>query len=520
MLTNISRSLKDLLGESYCKSISECVVLLHGLDREKVKELISKKVDFYSDEFKKHQDELVDNVGKQIVPAFENDSLGAPTVSFEKASNLKASPIGASGVFRIGEDGRLYLVSKSEHYHTSLGHHFGGYKLIDYARELGIPNATHNNTRGYITRTAEREIIRCINGIEKGNEKKLLSILKSKKPKVLNRVTNLETGSLAVEAGIKMLLGRFYKLDTANVTPIYSGRTPVFLVIADNGDGFGANYHGTTITAQTMRGMWPEFYKACESKGIYKIVSVKKNDISDFEAKMKKYNKGKYKTAGFLHEIVLMNYGGIRLTEDYLQQAYKICGQYDTPTLADEIQSCMWYKGIFLFKQYGLKPDIVILGKGFSGGEYPASKVVSTYEMDCLSQFGALVTNGQEELASLSYLITMEFVQANGDAIQRSGDYLENNFYGLKKEFPELIDKIEGRGHLISIHFKSMNAAKDFSSRFNSSCIDISVQTYKLNCPPAALLKLPVTTTIKTMDYLCNKTRSVIREILNEGSGG
>lgn len=517
MLTNISRSLKDLLGEGYCKSIAECAVLLHGLDKVRAEELVSKKVDFYSDGFKKHQDELIDNVGKTIVAAFDNDNWGAPTDSFKKASNLKASPIGVEGVYRIGEDGRLYIVSKSEHYHTSLGHHFGGYKLIDYARELGIPNATHNNTRGYITRIAEREIIRCINGIEKGNEKKLLSILKSKKPKVLNRVINLETGSLAVEAGIKMLLARFYKLETVNETPKYSGKTPVFFVMADNEDGFGANYHGTTIMAQVMRGMWPDFYKACEKKGVYRIISVRMNDISDFEAKIKKYNKGKYKTAGFLHEIILMNYGGIRLTEEYLQQAYKLCEQYDTPTLADEIQSCMWYKGMFLFKQYGLKPDIVILGKGFPGGEYPASKVISTYEMDSLSQFGALVTNGQEELASLAYLITMEFVQSNGEVIQKSGEYFENIFKELGNEFPGLIEKIEGQGHMIAIHFKSLDVVKDFSRRFNNLCVDISVQTYKTNCTHAALLKMPLIATIKIMDYLCDKTRSTFRDMLQEG---
>lgn len=61
---------------------------------------------------------------------------------------------------RVGEDGKLYLIGKSEHYHASLGHRFNGYRLIDNARKLGIVNATHNNTRGYITRLMEREVIR------------------------------------------------------------------------------------------------------------------------------------------------------------------------------------------------------------------------------------------------------------------------------------------------------------------------------------------------------------------------
>jgi acetylornithine/succinyldiaminopimelate/putrescine aminotransferase len=502
MLSNISRSLTDILGEDYCRSAAECAVLLNGIRPDKADELISRKVDYFSQNCVQSQNELLHKVGRQVVPPFKNNNSGAPTISYKNAANLNAAPIGAGGMYRIGEDGKLYLISKSEHYHTPLGHHFGGYKLINFARELGIPNATHNNTRGYITRCAEREIIRCINGIAKNDDAKLEKVLQSEEPGVLNRIINLETGSLAVEAGIKMMLARFYKLAKVFDKPKYSGKVPVFFVMADNEGGSSANYHGTTIIAQTLRELWPEFYSACEEKGVYKIVSVQKNEISDFECKIKQYNRGVYKTAGFLHEIIMMNYGGIRLKEEFLQKAYALCVQYDTPTLADEIQSCMWYKGMFLHRLYGLKPDIVILGKGFPGGEYPASKVITTHEMDSLNQFGALVTNGQEELASLAYLITMEFVSENGDDIEKSGRYFEGIFNGLKAKYPQILEKIEGQGHLIGVHFKSLAIAKEFVKRFHDTCIDMSVQTYKEDCPPAGLFKLPLIATNETMDYI------------------
>jgi hypothetical protein len=35
------------------------------------------------------------------------------------------------GYYRVGEDGRLYLMTKSEHYHAPLGHAFPGYTLIE-----------------------------------------------------------------------------------------------------------------------------------------------------------------------------------------------------------------------------------------------------------------------------------------------------------------------------------------------------------------------------------------------------
>ena len=491
MLKNISRSLEDMLGKSYMDAVQETAVALLGLDPAEAKALATDKVDFYPDCFAARADAMAAKVGQQVVNPFVNDLVGAPTESFKKATHVNASPIGGMGTVRVGQDGRAYIAAKSEHYHIPLGHNFPGYKLITKGRQLGILNATHNNTRGYITRRMEEQIVMDANGItERGAE--LDAVIASKEPKVLNRLISLETGSLAVEAALKMMLTRFYRLDKTFGESKYAGKTPVFLIMQDNDGGPEANYHGTTIFAQTLRGMWPEFRTVCENAGLYKVVPVKPNDLADFEAKIKMYNEGNYKTAGFMHEIILMNYGGIRLTKEFLQGAYALAAQYDTPTLSDEIQSCMWYKGMFLFREYGLKPDFVIIGKGFPGGEYPASKVITTYEMDSLNQFGALVTNGQEELASLAYLLTMEYVRENGAEIEAMGNLIETELNKLAAKYPAQIDKIEGLAHLAAIHFKTVDAAAAFAKVVNGMCIDVSAQLYKANCPPAVLLKLPL----------------------------
>lgn len=512
MFKNIKRSLKDLLGEQYMEAVKSVAVQINGMDEEEADFLINEQVEFLPDNYIARMHDMAKKTGEKVVAGFEDSMEGAPTESFRKATHINAAPIGGVGCTRIGQDGLAYLIAKSEHYHTSLGHNFPGYKLITNARKLGILNATHNNTRGYITRLAERRIIATANGCTNDNE--LDAILASKEPGVLNRIINLETGSLAVEAGIKMMLSRFYRLDGSFDAPVYDGKIPVFLVMEDNKEGFTANYHGTTIFAQTLRGMWPEFYKKCVENDLYKVVSVKKNDIADFAEKIKKYNQGKYKTAGFLHEIILMNYSGIRLTVEFLQEAYKLCHENDTFTLCDEIQSCMWYEGMFLFRQYGLKSDFVVIGKGFPGGEYPASKIITTYETDSLNQFGALVTNGQEELASLAYLITMEFVGENGKEITRMGEKIENSIDALAKKFPELIDKADGLGHLAAIHFRSVEKAAEFTKLINNKCVDISAQLYKADCPPGALIKPPLITDEVVLDVMVSKIEECMIELM------
>jgi len=94
-------------------------------------------------------------------------------------------------------------------------------------------------------------------------------VLDSREPHTLNRVINLETGSLAVEAALKMMLGRFYRLHHHFPLPPYHGRVPVFLVMADHEGGRQANYHGTTLLTQTMRGMWPELYAALDREDLF-----------------------------------------------------------------------------------------------------------------------------------------------------------------------------------------------------------------------------------------------------------
>ena len=502
MFVNVKMSLADLLGKKYTDRLCAANAALGVMTKEEALAIAEEKIDFFPEATQERNSRLLSLVGKQIVEPLGESTDGAPTDSFRKAENKDAAPIGANGNYRVGEDGKLYFIGKSEHYHASLGHSFPGYKLIDRARALGIPNATHNNTRGYITRLCEERMVASANGIDWADEEAIAKVVSSTEHKVLNRVINLETGSLAAEAGFKMMLARFYKLSPEFPAPKYEGKTPVFFVLGDYAGGIAANYHGTTTLIQTFRGLWADLRDKAEAAELYKVVPVSINDVADFEEKIKLYNQGNYKTAGFMHEIVLMNYGGIRLTEEFLKRAYELCEEYDTPTMVDEIQSCMWYDGMFQFRLYGLKPDFVIIGKGFPGGEYPASKVITTAEYDNLNQFGALVTNGQEELASLAYLVTMTFALANREKIAEIGAYFEKRLGELCKKYPEKLTKVEGAGHLAALHCKDIDSAKAFMNALHDNCIDASAQIYKQNCLPAVLFKPSLITDKDALDLI------------------
>jgi acetylornithine/succinyldiaminopimelate/putrescine aminotransferase len=510
MFKNQKLSLEDILGKGYIEAVASANEALGEMTAGEVRAIGEEKVDFYPEAKQKKSDEMLCKVGTQMFPAWENGERGAGTNAYMEAAHDNMAPVVGFTNYRIGEDGKLYLIGKSEHYHVPLGHRFSGYRLIENAKHIGVTNATHNNTRGYIVRLAEKRIIQSANGIAWDDEEATAKVLSSKEPKVLNRIINLETGSLSCEAALKMMLARFFRLDPTFPAPKYSGKIPVFFVMGDYKGGLEGNYHGTTVLTQTLRGLWPEFLAHAEDRELYRVVPIIPNDAADFAAKMAKYNEGDYKTAGFLHEIVMMNYGGVLLTEDFLHGAYKLCKETDTPVMCDEIQSCMWYKGMFLFRQYGLHPDFVIIGKGFPGGEYPASKCITTAEMDTLNQFGALVTNGQEELASLAYLVTMNFMYENGDEVDRLGKRFEDGLREIAGRHPDVVIGVEGRGHLAALHFASVKAAAAFAGKMVDRCIDASAQIYKANCVPAMLMKPPVISSDATVDYILSVFESII----------
>ena len=511
----VKESLRTMLGHDYIERVLTAASYFEPWRMAELKAVAEELVDFHPSAMQKHADELLHSVGAVVCPSLAESSSGAPTDAFRKAQNIKASPLVGYSFLRIGEDGKLYLISKSEHYHASLGHAFPGYKLIENARKLGIANITHNNTRGHIQRLLERELIRIVNSIETGSkaEKLVDQAISSKDPHVLNRVINLETGSIACEAALKMMLARFYSHEANGNDPEFAGKIPVILVMADNNDGLQANYHGTNILNQMLRGMWPSMYAKLEAAGAMVVKAVKINDIAHFRKTVETWDSGKYKIAGFFHEIILMNYGAIKLGEEYLLEAYRVCDAHDIPVCCDEIQSCIWYPGLFLFSEYGLKPDFVTLGKGFPGGQYPASKVITTAAMDNLSQFGALVTNGQEELAAISYLVTMRYALANEEPTRKVGDHFEAALRKAAGRHPALINKVEGFRLLSSLYFHDPEKAIAFVRILNKECIDISAHTYKANCEPSALLKLPLTATPALADFLVGRVEAALAEL-------
>jgi len=498
----VKHSLKSLLGCRYSEAVAEAQAKLTGRRFASIMRIAEKDVDFFPQAAQRRLVKMLGRVGKSFSSELKRTREGASTKAFAVATKRSLAPLAGWGYYRVGEDGRLNLMAKSEHYHAPLGHGFGGYRLIEHARSMGIPNATHNNTRGYIVRMVEQELVRTANGIAAGDAAGLSRVLKSRSASALNRVVNLQTGSLAAETAIKIMLGRFYKIGPDVPEPKYHGRRPVIIVIGDDDAEVTGNYHGTTIFTQMLRGMWPGVCSALDGAGAIKVVAVRPNKIDDVRRLFARYEKGKWKIAGFCHELVMMNYGARMLEKSYIRSCHRLCRDHDVPTFVDEIQSCLWSDELYMFREYGLSPSLVAIGKGFSGGEYAASRILLNGRLDLLPQFGSLVTNGQEELSALAYLVTMAWARRNRTVTRSVGEYYQSRLEDLVRAHRGVLETAEGCRHLSGLRFQDLSVAKRFVKLLVERGIDISVQTYKTGCSPTALTKLPLVAGYEVVDFV------------------
>ena len=117
--------------------------------------------------------------------------------------------------------------------------------------------------------------------------------------------------------------------------------------------------------------------------------------------------------------------------------------------------------------------------------------------------FGALVTNGQEEIASLANLITIRFAEENADYTREIGAQWQTALAEVAKRHSALVCDVEGQGLLSALVFKETEKAVAFCKILsNEHCIDVSAQTYKADCPPAALMKPPLITSMKAVGII------------------
>jgi len=206
-------------------------------------------------------------------------------------------------------------------------------------------------------------------------------------PENLTKVFFTDSGSVAVEAALKMALQYWYNKSQPNKHK--------FVTIL-------GGYHGDTFGAMSVcdpdNGMHHLFSSVLPKHYFVKSPSMGPMDdaLQDLESTLKQHSSS---IAAMILEPVVQGAGGMRLyNPQYLTKAKALCEQHDVLFILDEIATGFGRTGeLFALEYVEVEPDILCLGKALTGGYMSLAATLTT---DKISQGVGTLMHGPTFMAN------------------------------------------------------------------------------------------------------------------------
>lgn len=191
------------------------------------------------------------------------------------------------------------------------------------------------------------------------------------------------------------------------------------------------------------------------------FVQVPFNDLEAMESALRHGD-----AAGVIIETIPATYGFPLPDSGYLSQVKKLCEQYGTLYIADEVQTGLLRTGkMWGIEHYGVEPDILVTSKGFSGGIYPmACTVVSETAGAWMNEdgFAHISTFGGSELGCVVALKVMDILQR--DEVRQNvafvAEYLRQGLETIRSRHADLFVEIRQLGVVMGLVFDHPEGAK------------------------------------------------------------
>jgi 4-aminobutyrate aminotransferase-like enzyme len=156
--------------------------------------------------------------------------------------------------------------------------------------------------------------------------------------------------------------------------------------------------------------------------------------------------------AGIILEPIQSSGGQFPFPKNYLQKTREICDEFDALLIYDEIQTFCRTGRWFAANYFGVEPDIISFGKGVGAGVPIAGILIHDRLKPFDDVMDDLHTFQNNHIGFAAALKTIEIIERDKllDNAVRMGQYLQDEFYKLQKEFPEIGD-IRGVGLAIGV---------------------------------------------------------------------
>lgn len=222
------------------------------------------------------------------------------------------------------------------------------------------------------------------------------------------------------------------------------------------------NFHGRTFGAISMstdpdsrKGFGPFLDRVGP---FAEDIKIRYNHIEDVERALELYGN---ETAAVLLEPIQGEAGIVVPSADYFQRVSELCKKHNVLLIIDEIQTGLGRTGKMLcHEHYGIRPDIVTLGKALSAGVYPVSAVLADKDvMLCIAPGEHGSTYGGNPLGSAVAITALDVLV--DEKLTERADRLGKEFReGLSKIQNPLLSTVRGMGLLNAIVIDETKSTK------------------------------------------------------------
>ena len=175
--------------------------------------------------------------------------------------------------------------------------------------------------------------------------------------------------------------------------------------------------------------------------------------------------------AAVIMETIPATYGFPMPREGYLPEVKRLCERYGALYIADEVQTGLMRTGdMWGISRYGVVPDIMVIGKGITGGMYPISCCVTSPRAGSWLQedgFAHMSTAGGAELGCIVALKVLEITQRPEvrSMVRYISDYLRSGLDEIQALYPDFFVGIRQHGVVMGLEFNHPEGAKPVMRR-------------------------------------------------------
>lgn len=167
--------------------------------------------------------------------------------------------------------------------------------------------------------------------------------------------------------------------------------------------------------------------------------------------------------------------------KDYWKKIRASCDKYGALLILDEIPHGMGRTGTFFtFEQYGIIPDIVVIGKSIGGGMLPLAAMIAREGLNESVKARSIghYTHEKNPIAMAVGLAVIRFIEENNllDEVIEKGSYLRAGLEKLREKHA-CIGDIRGLGLLMGVELVLPDGgrAMDLAERILYACLDLGL---------------------------------------------